>query len=127
MSGVKVSFLGYKYPLLFPLTQIELASDVSVNVADARDIGCMKISSISSRGSRRDFIDLYALTRTYPLSEMLTLFDRKYSGTPYNRIHLLKSLAYFADAETEPMPDLLVPVEWNDVKEYFLSEVKKIF
>ncbi len=58
---------------------------------------------------------------------MLVLFDWKYTGTPYNRIHILKSLVYFSDAETEPMPDLLLPVRWNDVKEYFRTEVKKTF
>ncbi len=125
VGGVKISFLGYKYPLLFPLNELELSNGISVKVADIRDIGCMKISSISSRGSRRDFIDLYAIAESYPLSELLRLFDQKYSRTPYNRMHILKSLVYFSDAENEPMPDMLLPMSWNKVKEYFLDEVKK--
>jgi len=53
-NGTRVSFLKYDYPLLFDPKQIK-----EINVADPRDIGCMKIDAISSRGMKRDFIDLF--------------------------------------------------------------------
>jgi len=56
----KVSFIAYVYPVLFPFAQF-----LGANVADPRDIGCMKISAIASRGTKRDFIDLYALSQRY--------------------------------------------------------------
>lgn len=97
-----------------------------MNVADMRDIGCMKISSVASRGKKRDFIDLHTITREFPLSQMLTLFDRKYFETPYNRMHIPKSLVYFSDAESDPMPDMLVQLTWDTVKQYFESEVPRL-
>jgi hypothetical protein len=51
---MKIGFLGYAYPVLFPST-----SCLGVTIADPRDIACMKVSAIASRGTKRDFVDLY--------------------------------------------------------------------
>src|SRR5260221_366698 len=45
IRGTKVSFLGYQF-LLFSITLFD-----GVPVADIRDIACMKISAIASRGT----------------------------------------------------------------------------
>ena len=37
----------------------------------------------------------------------------------YNRLHLLKSLTYFADTEEDPLPDLLVDLDWEALKQFF--------
>ncbi len=39
----------------------------------------------------------------------------------------LKSLVFFSDAERDPVPDILLPIAWDAVKECFLNEVKKMF
>lgn len=122
VQGTKVSFLGYQYPLLFPL-----ALFAGIPVADTRDIACMKISAIASRGTRRDFIDLYFAARQFGLTELLGLFQRKYVQTRYNGIHILKSLLYFDDAEKDPLPHMLVPLEWDDVKHFFRHETPGVF
>lgn len=44
-----------------------------------------------------------------------------------NRVHLIKSLAYFVDAEGEPMPQMLVEVDWSQVKGFFTREAKRLF
>ena len=67
----------------------------------------MKLSAIAGRGTKRDFVDLYVCAQRYGLKEILRLFDAKYSQTHFSRIHLLKSLTYFADAEKDPMPHML--------------------
>jgi hypothetical protein len=108
IQGTKVSFLGYRHPLLFPPTFFS-----GVPVADQRDIACMKISAIASRGTKRDFIDLYLAVLQFGLAELLGLFSRKYVQTGYNRIHILKSLVFFDDAEKDPLPHMLVPLDWN--------------
>jgi hypothetical protein len=33
---------------------------------------------------------------------------------------------YFDDAEREPMPEMLVPLSWIDLKERLLIEVQKL-
>jgi len=118
IQGSKVTFPGYPYPLLFPNTLF-----AGVPVADARDIACMKISAIASRGTKRDFIDLYVTACEFGLVELLGLFQRKYVRTGYNRIHILKSLMFFDDAEKDPMPHMLVPLDWDNVKLFFRREV----
>jgi hypothetical protein len=121
VSGTKVSFIGYAYPLLYPLDRFQ-----GLQVADVRDIACMKLSALASRGSRRDFVDLYVVARECGLPQLLDLFQRKFAQANFSILHLHKSLAYFADAEKEPMPDMLVPVSWKDVKEFFLREVRNL-
>ena len=112
-----MGFLAYAYPILF-LSQPFLG----VNVADSRDIGCMKISAIVSRGTRRDFIDLYFLAQEYSLKQLLEWFTREFSQTNYSVPHILKSLSYFEEAEQDPMPPMLMPVSSEEVKHFFARE-----
>ncbi|MBE3573816.1 MAG: nucleotidyl transferase AbiEii/AbiGii toxin family protein [Moorella humiferrea] len=111
----KVSFLYYRYPLLFPIAQFW-----GCPVASPEDIAPMKIEAIASRGSRKDFYDLYFITREVAdLRRCLEFYRLKFAGTNFNLYHVLKSLTYFADAEKEKEPVLLRRVSWNQVKEYF--------
>jgi len=119
LSNVKLSFFGYSYNLLFPLIDWE-----GIKLADEKDIACMKLSAISSRGSKKDFIDLFFTLKKYPLSELLELFNKKYQNIKYNEIHILKSLTYFTDADKEPMPIMLKHIDWEEIKEYIKAKVK---
>ena len=113
---VKVSFFEYKYPLLentHPYNQIKLASIL--------DIACMKIAAISQRGTKKDFVDLYVLLQKYTFDEILKAFEKKYTGTSYQKLHILKSLVYFDDAENDPEPDYISPIKWEDVKNLLTS------
>lgn len=121
LDDVKLTFIRYEYPLLFPLIDFE-----GIKLADERDIACMKIDAVSSRGSKKDFIDLYFLLEKYPLSELLSFFAQKYGHIEYNTLHLLKSLAYFDDAEEDVMPKMLKDGRWDVVKEKILEETKKL-
>ena len=121
LRGVKVSVMHYPYPLLFPVAAFD-----GLSVADPRDIGCMKLDTIGSRGARRDFVDLYVAAQTYGLQAIFEWFEAKYASAPHNRAHVLKALTYFVDAEHEPMPDMLVPIEWSAVTEYFVRETPRL-
>ena len=122
VQETKVSFLGYAYPVLFPTNPF-----LDVAVADPRDIACMKVSAIASRGTKRDFVDLYVSAKRYGLKEILRLFDMKYAQTHYSRLHILKSLTFFGDAEKDPMPHMLVALDWDTVKQFFLREAPRLF
>jgi hypothetical protein len=121
LHRVKISFLRYPYSRLFPTRRY-----MDLEVADARDIACMKLDAVASRGSRRDFIDLYFLAQHYPLPDLWALFAAKYASVSPNLVHLAKALTYFSDAELEPMPHMLAHVEWNGVKAFFEREVPKV-
>lgn len=109
------------------LKSFYLAGGTGIRVADLRDIGCMKIDAISSRGMKRDFIDLFFICKELiSLKNLLSLFKRKYKSVNYNMMHILKSLVYFEDAENNPMPKMIVPVSWQEVKNFFKKEIRKI-
>jgi len=120
MNRVRLSFLYYPYKLLWPTIKYN-----GVNLADPRDIACMKLLAISNRGSKKDFFDLYILLKYYQLAQLFVWFDRKFSGTRYNHLHLLKSLLYFDDAEKEPNPVLLCNLTWREVKRQFKLAVSQ--
>lgn len=112
LDNVRLSFFHYDYDLIFPFIIFQ-----NVNLADERDIAAMKISAISYRGRKKDFIDLYFLLQKYSLKELIGFFEKKFKDIKYNNLHILKSLAYFEDAEEEPMPIILKPAGWEEVKE----------
>jgi len=97
-----------------------------IKIADEKDIACMKIDAISSRGSKKDFIDLYFLLEKYSLPELISFFEKKYSAIEFNKLHILKSLTYFKDAEDEPMPIMIKNTNWADVKKKIIKEANKI-
>jgi len=121
LDEVKVTFLRYEYPLLFPLEDFQ-----GVLLADKRDIACMKLDTVSARGSRKDFVDLFFLLKQFSLTELLKFFEQKYSGIRYNRLHLLKSLTYFDDAEENPMPKMLETFSWEELKETLIRETSSL-
>ena len=122
VSGVRVSFFEYRYPLLVPPRPLE---ELGLKVASLEDLACMKLSAVVQRGSRKDFIDLYALgTRHIPLGGMLELYRRKYGVDDV--VHILYGLSYFDDAEHEAMPRMSWDVDWDMVKATIRRWVREV-
>lgn len=109
VNGVKVDVVNYTYPWLQDLVDTD-----GLRLATSRDIAAMKMSAITGRGSKKDFIDLYFLLKKMTLSEMLNLYLSKYNDG--SLFLLMKSLVYFDDADIDEMPDMLIPVKWENVK-----------
>ena len=55
---VRLSLLEYRYPLLQPW---DVWPECGCAVASLDDLSSMNLSAITQRGSRKDFVDLYAL------------------------------------------------------------------
>ncbi len=111
-ENVSLSFLEYHYDALGSLQEWP---EYGCQLAALEDLACMKLSAISARGAKRDFIDLYALGReTFTLSDMLAHYQRKFDIRDIG--HLLASLTYFDDAEAETMPHMFWDVSWEEVK-----------
>lgn len=122
LGGVRLSFLRTQAPFLFPGTEYR-----GLMVADPRDIAVMKLLAIGGRGSRRDFVDLYVYLRAADgLDGVFSLLRRRFTRVDYNEYHLLKSLVYFDDAESEPMPRMIEAIPWETVKETIIAAVKAI-
>jgi predicted nucleotidyltransferase component of viral defense system len=120
-NATKVGFFQYPYPLVQGAGIYE-----GVQIASIEDIACMKVDTISSRGKKRDFVDLYFIlkSRNIRLRQLFDFFELKYRATDYNVLHVLKSLVYFDDAEKDPDPHMLVEFSWEDLKSFFGHQVK---
>jgi hypothetical protein len=93
----------------------------------ARDVAEMKIIAISQRGRKRDFFDLYWCAKNIePLEETIKRLKKQYPAVAHDYYHILKSLVYFADAEADPDPELNFKANWNEVKNYFKTEIPAI-
>ena len=120
IDDINISFLEYKYPLLEkPIIE------KNMRIACIKDIACMKLSAIVSRGNKKDFVDIFYILKKYSLEELLHLYSEKYNQHNYEYV-LLKSLVYFADAEEDPMPRMLEKIDWETIKKSIIHEVKKI-
>lgn len=118
---VLVSFFEYPYALLQPLTYWERGN---CYLASLSDVACMKLVAIAQRGSRKDFIDLYAIVQNgQALPELLALYQKKYQVD--NVAPVLMGLAYFDDAEQEPDP-LNWAGDWQEVKASISRWVREI-
>lgn len=111
LFGTDVSFIYQHHPLLEPTVEYE-----GLPLASPADIGLMKLAAVNSRGTRRDFIDLYCLRNVVTLDQLLELATIKYADRPSFLVIAARALAYFEDAEQQPMPRLLVPTDWADVR-----------
>jgi hypothetical protein len=124
LQGVPASFFRYDYPLLRPLQD----SPWSLRLAHVDDVAAMKLSALAGRGSRKDFVDLYVYAREVaPLERVFEQFRVKYRGVTVDPYHLLRSLTFFDDAEAEAMPEMLAPVDWDQVKAFFRGEAARLF
>lgn len=120
-SGVNVSFFLFPYPLIKKVKHFD-----SINLASIEDILCMKINAIISRGSKKDFVDVYFIMKDKKISSYnaLQFFKMKFGN--YNDLIIRKSMTYFEDAEKEPHFPLLRNVSWASIKKFITTEFSKL-
>jgi len=121
LLGADVSFIYQHHPLLEPTVEYQ-----GVQLASPTDIGLMKLAAVNSRGSRRDFVDLYCLREVVSLDRLLELATIKYADRPSFMAIAVRALAYFEDAEQQPMPRTLTPVHWADVRAYSEDAARRL-
>lgn len=117
VSGLHVGFFGYGYGLLEETAYVE-----NVALAAVVDIGLMKLDALISRGSRKDFYDLYFIAQQIPITTLLQLGERKY---PYARdfeLMAVESLVLFENADRDIQPTMLADVAWEDVRQFFVDQ-----
>lgn len=118
-SGTKMSFISYSY--FKPAEKMHNFGTVSL--LSPSDIAVMKIITISQRGKKRDFFDLYWISRNIESLHNSILKVHKQYSVNQNLTHILKSLVYFADAETDPDPEIYFKTNWKEVKKFFTKEI----
>ena len=121
LGETPVRFFYYPYPLIDPPGGFS-----GVDVVSAVDLGLMKLGAIISRGTRRDFVDLYLLCRELPLERLLERADEKFGHVRDFPLQALKGLADLSLVEGEPMPRLAEPLEWETVERWLETEVRRL-
>jgi hypothetical protein len=126
IQSIKVDLIRERIPLKFPLKPV--GSNIkNLRMADPRDVGRMKIMSIGSRGNKKDFVDLYCLTRKIiPLESLLALAMKEDHGIRYSKLLFLKGLVDFEEADQEGKLPILWDISWEEVKKSLTDEVKHI-
>lgn len=119
INGIKVDFVNYSYPWIAEGKEID-----TIRLAAIEDIAAMKLNAIAGRGSKKDFIDLFFLLKDYSLKELLSFYSRKYSDG--SLFLVLKSLAYFTDADRQAMPVMHDSTSWATMKEAIKKEVLEL-
>ncbi len=118
IHSVQVDIVNYPYPWL-----ADPVVNDGIALAGLSDIAAMKLSAITNRGSKKDFVDLFFLLNIYSLDAMLNLYKDKYpDGAIFN---VIQSLTYFNDAENDPMPRLLAECQWDRVKQTIANNVRE--
>jgi hypothetical protein len=120
VAAVRVSFLEMRYPPLKP--PVDWPS-FRCAIASQEDLAALKLLAVAQRGSKKDFLDVYALgLQGLSVGQMLAWYCQKFSVADVSRV--LYSLCYFDDADREPMPKMLAIVTWDQVKETIRDWVK---
>ncbi len=118
INGIKVDFVNYRYPMIKVPIQ-----EGSIRLTNLEDIGAMKLAAITGRGRKRDFVDLHFLLNHFSLEALMEFYRTKYPDG--SEFLVIRSLTYFADADQDEDPRMLIPVKWEAVKSSIIREVRK--
>ena len=115
VNGIKIDVVNYSYAWLEEVVLVD-----GLRLASQADIAAMKVNAVIGRGTRKDFIDIAYLLRSYSLSQILRFYFTKY---PEASVFLAsKSLAYYADADKDPMPVMFSSESWEEIKAFISSK-----
>ena len=117
IDGVRVDFVKYRYPLIRPFEVIE-----GIRLMSLPDVIAMKLSAITNRGAKKDFYDLSKLIECFGLEALFEYYQAKFPQT--DLLMLMRSLAYFDDAESDEDPVSLKGVTWEEVKAGIVAAVR---
>jgi len=113
-NGAVLQFFFYPYPLVDPPAEI-----AGLEVAALADLALMKVGAVISRGTRRDFVDLYSLARRLPLASVLARAAEKFPHVRDFELQALKALVDWSEVEDRSPP-------WPETEAFFLDETRRL-
>jgi predicted nucleotidyltransferase component of viral defense system len=123
-NGVQISFIHYPYKLI----DKRIHSAYNIDFAGLKDIAAMKLSAVTGRTAKKDFIDIYFLLKeTFSFEQIIFFYLKKYGTEVYNEVILTKSLMAFDIYDEKKSLLMLKPFYWTEAKNYVLKEAAKYF
>jgi len=121
LHGIRITLLEYQYA---NLKRPRRMKEFGCSLASLDDIATMKLSAVAQRGSKKDFIDVYALLMKHaPLNTMLMAYRRRYHLK--DTLHVLQALTYFDEADLQRTPTMIWNATWPDIKRRIQESVLK--
>ena len=94
---------------------------------------CEKTECIFYTNSRSDHCKLdsdggiyFICKQKRALRDLLSLIPKKYPSLAYPSYQILRSLAYFADADADVPPRSITEWDWDEIKKFFEDQVKDL-
>lgn len=116
----------YFYP--YPVATVPCSALGDLAVVSPLDLGLMKLGAIISRGTKRDFVDLFLLCRQLPFDELLTKAPEVFPHVRDFPLQALKGLADLDLARHDPMPSLTHPFDrltWPEIEAWLTDEIRR--
>lgn len=120
INNIKLDIVTYQYNIIREIKVVD-----AIRLVSKEDIGAMKLNAITGRGSKKDFVDLYFLLKDFTFKELINFYFDKYPNG--SEFLLYKSMTYFDDADVQPMPEMIIPASWLEIKKLISSETNKFF
>lgn len=115
-GDIKVNLCNWAVPFLGNPVSIG-----NIRISPLEDIGAFKLDAITARKDKKDYYDLYFLFNKNSLDFYLRYYKIKY---PYNNLkNVISALVDTGESDNSPLPNLLVPLDWEQVKETILRLV----
>jgi hypothetical protein len=122
LNEVKITFLRYPFPPLFPLQRSQ-----GIRLLSITDIAVTKAYTIGRRGEWKDYVDLYfcLYEKHCTLPEILSLAETKY-GSEFNDRLFLEQLLYLDDVSETSINFLKKVVSTEELVRFFEEKVKEV-
>jgi len=109
IQNVKVDFVSVRDPFLNPVQIID-----QIPFADTKDLIALKLNAVKGRGVKKDFWDVARLLQNYTFDELFQFYHDRYNYD--DTFAVIRSVAYFTDAENTIEPESLDGMTWEKVK-----------
>ncbi|MFN4854884.1 MAG: nucleotidyl transferase AbiEii/AbiGii toxin family protein [Bacteroidota bacterium] len=125
IQGIKTDVIDWSAPFSLPPAQIDF-----IRMASLEDIIRMKLEIITSppeiiRYDKKDFIDIAVLFDYFSINDMIRIFSKAYPKFASPERNILEGLQCAELADKKPMPRMLIPLTWEEVKKKIDAAIKE--
>jgi len=123
LNGIRVEIYD-DWQIPFQMDQV-LAE--GIRLAALEDLAALKLSAIIGRREKKDYIDLFFLFQRLGGKQLLSNFKHYEPLLSDKSVLFALTEVDTARDNNTPMPDMLLNVDWAEIKQLFIQESKSYF